>query len=115
VLNPHEHIVGIECEHESDMPLARDVLEVLVRAYPGYHWFVLITGAVVRVSVSNWAANWGMVLHYSQVVADAGARAANVRRAAGEFLERATRIRGASTGERATCIEGVPQKAILTI
>jgi hypothetical protein len=115
MLNPHEHVVGIECEKDGDMPMARDVLEVLVRNYPGYHWFVLLQSGVIRVSISNWSKNWGMLLHYKDVAHDPNHRAREVKRAAGEFLERANAIRGKSNGDKAGMIEGVPQKAILTI
>jgi hypothetical protein len=115
MLGPHEHVVGIDCQHERDLGLAEDVLGILVKNYPGYHWFVLIKGGIIQIKITNWASYWGMALPYSDVAHDATERARQVKRAAGEFLERANAKRGASTGDRVMAIEGVPDKSIIRI
>lgn len=109
-MSPDEHIVGIECKDEADMPLAREVLGYLVFKYPGYQWFVYIAGGVVQIKISNWSDKWGMVMHMSQIAHDAAVRRKSVIRSAGEFLERANMIRGRATGEQVKSIEGVPQR-----
>lgn len=103
-------IVGYETEHDSDEGLASRILRVLVEAYPAHGWFVLIRGGVIQVKNLDWHPNWGMALHYTQVTSDSKVMAQEVRRAAGEFLERANVARGANTGERVTHIEGIPDK-----
>lgn len=115
MLSPHEHVVGVDVEHDRDMGMAQDVLGVLVRNYPGYHWFVVIRGGIIQVKISNWTGKWGMSLHYTDIAHDASYRAREVKRAAGEFLERANAVRGASRGEKVKHIEGVPDKALIRI
>lgn len=112
MIGPDEHIVGIDCEHDQDMPMAGDILRALVDAYPGYPWFVMIRGGVVQVRISSWSHNWGMALHYSDIAHDANDRRRQVIRAAGEFLERARMARARATGEALQAIEGVPDKYI---
>lgn len=111
-MQPGEYIVGVECQRDEDMPLAKLVLGELVRTYPGYSWLVVIQGGVIHVRISDWADNWGMAIHQSRVGADWPAFARHACRAAGEFLERANMRRGRATGEIAQTIEGVPDKAM---
>lgn len=113
LVNSHEHVVGIECEHDRDMPLAGELLHALVCVYPGYDWFILIRGGVVQVKIMSWSEKWGMCLHYSDIVHDANKRKKDIVRAAGEFLERANAIRGKNQGDKLKAIEGVPQKHIV--
>lgn len=115
MLGPHEHVVGVDCEHDKDMGLAKDILEVLIKNYRGYHWFVVIRSGVIQVKISNWSGSWGMILHYNDISHDASYRAKKVKQAAGEFLERANKIRGTGDGEKVRHIEGVPDKAIIRI
>jgi hypothetical protein len=115
MLGPHEHVVGVDIEHDRDMGLAQDILAVLVNAYPGYHWFVVIRAGIIQIKISNWSGSWGMSLHYNAIAHDASERAREVKRSAGEFLERANMIRGRGKGELVKHIEGVPDKAIIRI
>lgn len=113
MLGPHEHIVGFDCERDTDQKLASEMLATLVRHYPGYEWFLTIKGGVVHVKIPAWSDVWGMSLHYKDVAQDATIRDGQLVRAAGEFLERAHMIRGhAEEGKRLQAIEGVPDKAL---
>lgn len=105
-------IVGIECQNDADMPLAEDILSVLVRAYPGHAWFVYIAGGVVHIKNMDWSEKWGMALHQTKVHGDPVTRKRDVIRAAGEFLERANVARGAKTDQRVIAIEGVPDRHV---
>lgn len=107
------NIVGIDTERPEDEGMAKEILCILVAAYPGHSWFVVIRGGVVQVKNTDWSSEWGMVLHYSQIKADASERKRSVLRAAGEFLERAHIIRGAKVHEQHVAhIEGVPDRAL---
>lgn len=110
MLDPHEHVVGIDCERDADVPMASDVLYTLVCAYPGYAWVVMIRGGVLQVKIGDWSQHWGMALHMNDIQHDAGKRKRDVLRAAGEFLERARMIRGQHHGAKPVSIEGVPDK-----
>lgn len=105
-----EAVVGYDTEHDRDEPMAREIVETCSLAYPGHEWFCLIRGGVVQIKLMDINPAWGMVLHYSQVKGDAAARKADVRRAAGEFLERANLARGRKTDDRIKRVEGIPDK-----
>ena len=102
-------IVGIECEHDRDDPMALEMLQTLSGAYPGHSWYVKITGGIVHVKNLDFSDKWGMALHYSQIKADASERKRELVRAGGEFLERANLRRGEKT-EAHSSIEGIPEK-----
>ena len=104
------NVVGYDCEHDRDEPMASAMVADLCAHYPGHDWFVLIRGGVVHVKVMSINDKWGMCLHYSQIKADAQDRKRQLIRAAGEFLERANLARGRSQGEVVTKVEGVPDK-----
>lgn len=103
-------VVGYDTQHESDEPMARQMVSDLCIAYPGHPWFVTIKGGIVHVKNLDLPQNWGMCLHYSQMKDDATERKRQVLMAAGEYLERARLKRGAKTGEKATSVEGIAQK-----
>lgn len=103
-------IVGIECEHDRDDPMALEMLHTLTQAYPGHSWFVKITGGIVHVKNLDMSDKWGMALHYSQMKNDAAERKRELLRAGGEFLERANVRRGMKTEDQHGLIEGVPLK-----
>lgn len=102
-------VVGFECEHDRDDPMALEMLHALTNAYPGHSWYVKITGGIVHIKNLDFSDKWGMALHYSQLKDDAQARKRGLILAGGEFLERAHMRRGEKT-ETVTSIEGVPQK-----
>ena len=103
-------IVGIDCEHPQDEPLAEQMLADLCRAYPGHGWFVIVKGGIVHIKDMDINPNWGMCLHYSQIKGDAAERKRDILRAAGEFLERANLKRGRKTDDVALSVEGIPDK-----
>lgn len=103
-------IVGYDCEHTADEPMAESMVRDLVGAYPGHSWFVVIRGGVVQVKDTDLHDKWGMCLHYSQIKSDAQDRKRSLIRSAGEFLERANLKRGANTGELVRKVEGIPDK-----
>jgi hypothetical protein len=104
------NIVGFDCEHTSDEPMAAQMVTDLCLAYPGHSWFVLIKGGVVQVKDMDLSDRWGMVLHYTQIKGDASERKRSLIRAAGEFLERANLRRGRKTDDVAMRGEGIPDK-----
>ena len=107
-------IVGIDCEHDTDMPMAEQMLADLCAAYPGHPWFVLIKGGVVHVKDLDLSEKWGMCLHYSAIKGDAKERKRKLLSSAGEFLERANLKRGRKTDDVAMRVEGVPDKHLRT-
>lgn len=109
MIGPNEYVVGVDVEKPEDQRLAEEILRVLIEAYPGHEWFVLIRGGVIQVKNMAWSDTWGMALHYRDVVHDAADRKKQLIRAAGEFLERANVIRGRRDyDQRLDQIEGVP-------
>jgi len=110
MIEPGANVVGFDTEHDSDAPMAAQMVADLAATYPGHDWFVVIKGGVVHVKVMTINPNWGMCLHYSQIKADAADRKRQLIRAAGEFLERAHLRRGRSEGENVLAVEGIPDK-----
>lgn len=106
-------VVGFDCEHERDDPMARQMVADLCHAYPGHAWFVLVKGGVVQVKNMDFHPDWGMVLHYSQIKGDANERKRLLLRNAGEFLERANLKRGAKTDAPLLGVEGIPEVDML--
>lgn len=103
-------VVGYDCEHQADDTMAEGMVRDLVAHYPGHGWFVLVKGGVVHVKILDINDKWGMCLHYSQMKGDAAERKRSLILAAGELLERANLKRGASSGEKVTRVEGIPDK-----
>lgn len=104
------NIVGYDTEHDSDEPMARQMLNDLTTHYPGHDWFIVIKSGIVHVKVMSINPNWGMCLHYSQIKADAKDRKKQLIRSAGEFLERAHLRRGRSENVDVKAVEGIPDK-----
>lgn len=90
----HRPIVGIDVEHDRDDGMAMQIIRDLCAAYPGHSWFVVIRGGILHIKDMDLHPDWGMCIHYTDVKADAADRKKQVLRAAGEFLERATRKLG---------------------
>ena len=104
-------VVGYDTEHDCDERLAQELVQVLVHAYPGHPWFVVIRGGVIHIKHMELSSSWGMCLHYTDLKEDATVRRQSVIRAAGEFLERAAMKRGAHDAEQVvTGVEGIPDK-----
>ncbi len=102
--------VGYDTEFAADETTAKEMLASLVEAYPGWRWFVVIKGGIIHIKNLNFSDQWGMALKYSDLKDDASQRKRSALRAAGEFLERACRIRGAKTDEPIKQVEGIADK-----
>lgn len=101
-------IVRADTEHVQDMGLAKDIGETLHAAYPGHLWAITVQSGVAVIKDLYISSQWGMVLHYENLVADAGARRKKVIAAGGELLERANIARGArKDGERVRKVDGI--------
>ena len=87
-------VVGIDCEHDRDDPMAMGMVKDLCQAHPGHAWFVVIRGGVVHIKDMDMHPDWGMCIHYNDIKSDAADRKKQVLWAAGEFLERARRRNG---------------------
>jgi hypothetical protein len=93
-MNEKRPVVGIDVENNCDDPMAIQMVQDLVAAYPGHSWFVVIKGGIVHIKDMDLHPDWGMCLHYSQIKSDAADRKKQVLWAAGEFLERASKKSG---------------------
>lgn len=101
-------IVRADTEHVQDLGLAKDIGETLHAAYPGHMWAITVQGGVAIIKDLYISSQWGMVLHYSNLVADAGVRRKKVVAAGGELLERASIARGARKhGEKVRKVDGI--------
>lgn len=97
-----------DTEHLQDMNMAKDIAETLFEKYPGYMWAVNVTGGVAVIKCLNVSANYGYVLHYSDIKDDAGSRKKQVIHAGGEILERASMKRGERIeGSKTLAVEGI--------
>ena len=102
------------CYTDTDLkqlePLAKEIGEYLVSAYPGYSWAVTINGGVVQIRSQRIHPNWGMQIMLKNLQDDAGVRKKMVVMKAGEFLECANMRRGTWQGETAQTLEGRKDK-----
>jgi hypothetical protein len=94
VLTEKAPVVGIDCEHDRDDPMAMEMVQTLSAVHPGHSWFVVIKGGIVHIKDMDMHPDWGMCIHYTDIAGDAGVRRKKVLWAAGEFLERARKING---------------------
>ena len=100
-------IIRTESADPANLPMAKEIAEILSVAYPNHSWFVRIDGGLVIIKNLAISATAGMVRHLTTLDHDAAARKRNVIMAAGEFLEAAHMRRGAYDGESARVLEGV--------
>lgn len=103
-------IVRTESADPANLPLAKEIAEILAFAYPNHSWFVRIDGGILIIKNLAISQNAGMVRKLSALDHDATARKRNVIMAAGEFLECANMRRGAYDGEKAKKLEGLDGK-----
>lgn len=85
--------------------LAKETAEVLVAAYPNHSWWVECKGGALIIKHFGISGTLGMVRHTSSLDHSAGGRAREVRRAAGELLERAGLPRRDYRGEEVRGLE----------
>lgn len=98
-----------ESTDERNLPMCKEIGEILHAAYPGYDWSVRIDGGVLIIKNLHISKVWGMVRKFETIAHDAGARKREIVMAAGAFLEAANMRRGARReGEYATTLEGRP-------
>lgn len=98
-------VVGWQAGRSSDpnsgsadeIRVAQECLAVLLTKYPGWSWFVEVRDGLVMIKCYelDWRGRWQMVRKYADLARDAGHLVREVTRAAGEFLERASMVRGA--------------------
>lgn len=102
-------IAYAESNNPANLPMAKEMLEVLTEAYPGHSWWVRIDGGIVQVKHFDISGTIGMVRKYRALAQDAHARKRDVIRAAGELLERAHLRRGRRGPEMVQVLEGAEQ------
>lgn len=98
-------IAYTESRDPANLPMAKEIVEVLTFAYPNHSWWVRIDGGVVIIKHFGISGTVGMVRKYDALASDAMARKRDVIRAAGELLERAGLRRGAYDGQAVTDLE----------
>jgi hypothetical protein len=54
------NVVGFDCEHATDEPMASQAVHDLCQAYPGHDWFVVVKGGVMHVKSMTISDKWGM-------------------------------------------------------
>ena len=105
-------LVQTESRDSSNLPMMREIGEILAQAYPGYSWLVRIDGGLLMISTSDINGHYGrqtalrMVRYFSDIAHDAEVRKRQVIMAAGELLERAHLRRGRSREEKPKVFEG---------
>lgn len=82
----------------AECTIAKNSLEALVQAYPGYSWFVEVRDGLVMIKnfAVDWRGRYVMVRRLGQVQHDYGRLVREIVFAAGEYLERANLRRGAA-------------------
>jgi hypothetical protein len=98
-----------DTEFDSDIPVAKEAIDILHQFYPGHPWHVRVLGGVLQVQNLSFSSKWGMVLKLKDIASDALVRRRKLIWAAGEFLERANQRRR-GWEESATGVEGIPQR-----
>ena len=94
-----------ESQDPANLPMAKEMLEVLNVAYPNHSFWVRIDGGVVVIKHFSISGTCGMVRKYRDLCGDSLARKREVIRAAGELLERAGLRRGAYEAQLVTNLE----------
>ena len=98
-----------ESRDTANLPMAKEIAEILSLAYPNHSWHVRVDGGLVIIKNMNISESASMVRKYSEIAHDAGIRKRDVIMAAGEFLEAAHMRRGYFEGRAATQLEGLPK------
>lgn len=94
----------------NDEILAKRCADMLNRHFPGHLWAVNVnateTGGVVIIKNFSISFRYGYTLHIEKLDPELK----KVLRAGGEILERAKMRRGYWNGEKATYVDGLPDK-----
>jgi hypothetical protein len=99
-------IIATDSQDPMNLPMAKEIAEILNSAYPGHSWYVRIDGGILNIRALNFSGKVGMVRHFSDIAHDAKARKDDVTRAAGELLERANLRRGQRDDTQVRVLEG---------
>jgi len=95
---------------KSDEMLARDAAETLNKHYPGHLWAVNVNsdpkGGIMVIKNFAISSTFGMTLHLAKL----DPTLKKVVMAGGELLERAKMLRGKAQGDKATYVDGIPDK-----
>ena len=94
-----------ESQDPANLPMAKEILEYLVAAYPNHSWWVRIDGGLVVIKHFGISNTCGMVRQYSSLSHDAHVRRHDVIMSAGELLERAGLPRGPYEEQQVTKLE----------
>ena len=103
-------IVRTESVDPANLPLAKEIAEILTFAYQNHSWYVRIDGGLLIIKNLAISTSAGMVRHITTLSNDAAKRKKDVIMAAGEFLEAAHMRRGAYEEEAAKELEGLNGK-----
>lgn len=104
---------GIEYDNTLAETKAREALDILTEAYPGYSWKPTVKGGVcfIRLLDPRLRGNWGMNIKMRDVDHDSAVFKRKIKYVAGEFLERCgLRRREAEFMADLKRVEGVPEK-----
>lgn len=105
--------VIVEADDDRDDGTAAEVARILCEAYPGHPWHVRVGKGVIIVKHMKMSATYGMCQHYNRIAFNSKVLKRGIIGAAGEFLERFGKTRGAFVAhewENDRAIEGVPKK-----
>ena len=100
------YYVITESADEANLPMCKEIAEILTGAYPGHPWHVRIDGGMLIIKNMRISPVWSMARKFAAIAHDAKRRKYEVVMAAGEFLEAANMRRGHATGETAKVLEG---------
>lgn len=101
---------GVTADTPAEEAIGKECLEVLDEFYPGHLWHVFVRGGVIQIKNLSLSSRWGMVRKLKDIQHDAMVRKRSYINAAGEFLERAHLKRGGRTADKASAVEGIPQR-----
>lgn len=101
-----------EFDNELGKNKAKEALEILSEAYPGYSWRVLYRGGIcfVQLLSKELKGYWGIAVKVAEFDHDAAIFKRKVKFAAGEFLERCNLRRGVNTGETVRRVDGIAER-----
>lgn len=97
-------LIQTTSEDPANLPMAKEIAEILAFGYPNHSWHIRIDGGIVVIKNMAISGTIGMVKHFKDIAHDATARKRDILNAAGELLERAA-LRRNYEGERVTQFE----------
>lgn len=76
-----------ESADPANLPMCKEIAEILCQAYPGHPWHIRIDGGMLIIKNMRISDKWSMTRKYADIAHDAKTRKHDVIMAAGEFLE----------------------------